>query len=233
MQHFESGQTGPGTPEGGISPEKASRWAEIVSENIGGFTIIKQGIELGLPAPVLEAQLQKILANGDNQGDFWYEYKLRKNLQARLGYGEDSDIKDAGIRAYAQAMTLSSAQTAIQLAEELYGAESAEYTAAVQRGKMLDEADVARQAEVGAMLSGEKTTITLTHDATLFSMEENPRFDDDVFWSEIHGNFNPEVAEALLSLTIEEKQTTKVLEFFEQYGYDLDDLETFLPISFE
>ncbi len=127
-----------------------------------------------------------------------------------------------------------------QRAKELYNKRRKERRKKEQKGRkwrIVSKTNKDREAE-GAVI--------LVLDATFFDLFEAIESDegievelDELFWSEVYervGSHFDEDAQGELEKFFDQPalaKTTKVLEFFEKYGYSKEEVEAFLPIRFK
>lgn len=196
---------------------------EYSPQDVGWKAPDKEGIPTALLEPYFKAEVEK------RWGDGVYEYELRKNL----GFGTDEEIRQAGIWGYQPEMKAGRFMAAAEIAFKVFG----------EGSKELALANYYREMFVGGKII-EHTThedydpetgilAVISPDATIAVLEDNDALDDDVFYYELWKNFGKEVQDALIDLSTEERETTKVLDFFGRFGFDQADIELYLPIKFE
>ncbi|GEM_PF-4867555 len=236
-------------PEGVINPEEEARKQETL-EKIGSSTAyyIDEARKFGIPEDEIEARfLQVAEENIMNETDSPATIlKIMGNMRISTRQRVEEVVRKACEKA------LLERPSNMVAAEYLFGLDSEEYKRAKElRDKELREEQENEERERGGRVeiltvkgdiedvpSENDATINesrdhlealLSEDTTLKDLFNAMNYDLSVaFWLEIHDQFS-EVVDRLMEL---ENSDIKVLDFFDEFGYDKSDLEVFLPIRF-
>ena len=206
----------------------------------GNFDALKKARREGSPEAVLRGVVQIIVA--EKREDFRFVFFLKKALlKDGFSFVSEDDVRRAGGDAYQKALEGGRPLEAVEVASALYGKQSKEYQHAWQCAKA-DSGEKTKETLEGEEEDEEEEwTANIPQNSTIFNLFEAIESGDDnlehtdIFWSEIHDNFNPEVADELFEIQHNEKlgAGTKVVDFFEKHGYSKKDIEIFLPVKFE
>lgn len=238
--------------EGEAGQEESSefdseKWEEIkANKGMGTYRVLTQGMEMGVPQSELEIFFQEIIALKRSQGDYRFEFDLRKSLsRTSQNWGSPEEIRIIGDRAYQEEFAHNDFAAAASLAKDLYGKDSSEYITAIGAVKANEEIeqDAARikakpfMAEEDEEDEEEPTIrIKLSTDATLADLfsardtiEEAEGLGSLELEAELHDNFDEGLVEKILD---NQGGNEKVIDFFARYGRSKEDIETYLPIKF-
>jgi hypothetical protein len=177
------------------------------------------------------------------------QYDALYAFNKQMGIGTPEELKAIGDRAYQYALKKDMFNTAMKLAEELYGKDSEEWQRAYQvmdgvRQKMQEaqkSRDVKKTKEHPE--DGREIRVLLSKDATFADLfaaidalekkegEGVVHLDD-----ELADNFDEKIAEEILAfrgIDNNKAASTKVIDFFKAHGLPQSDIITLLPIKFK
>lgn len=228
-------------PEKPTSPESynEAEW-EKLKQNGAAFALNK-GRRIGVPQEELDRFAQDVITLETESQNYGLVYRFRKNM----GIGTEEDIKIAGEQAYKFFLESGDSNSAMGVAEDVYGRGSDEWQRAHETNKVEREKTEKKRKRKEEKMEDEEQELdaTISRDATfadLFNVidaiEEEEGLGKLHFEEELWDNFDSEIAEAVLAfrnVQADRAATTKVLDFFKERGYPQNDVSVFLPIKFK
>lgn len=239
---LEQSQMKPAGDKGGIPENPASpaydevKWKTLMEG--GAAFAIKKGKEMGVSPEELDRYARGVIAQGINDNQLGFVYRFRKNMKI----GTEEEVKNAGEQAYRLFLERDDPGSAISIAEEVYGKDSAEWRCAHQaieaKWKQSEKRRKRREKKEGRQ---PELRVTISRDATfadLFNaidaIEEHEGLDKFRFYEELLDNFGPDIAAEVLNFRGQtDETTTTIVDFFKKRGYSQKDITVFLPIKFK
>ena len=210
-----------------IQPNKESNmeynkeeWENLKNEKGPAIAII-EGRKINVPEEIIEEFAHEIITQKIEEEDFFFIYRFRKNMKI----GTEEEIKKSGERALKFYIETEERETALRIAEDLYGRDNKEW----------EEINKIIESKTESNLS-----VTISEDSTfaeLFramdSIEKINGLGSLHFEEELYDNFDPKIAEKIIeSHQNNSMDNIKILDFFKDEGYSKDDVSTYLPIKF-
>ena len=248
----------PASPSEENAPKKEIRWASGLVEHLtekeikerfeqskpeGPFTVIRVGTQLGISPETLTAYAKSEIAKKAESGNFAGAVNLLALADTHDVFVGTKEELDSAVREfYAESMLQENYDGAMECArlKGEWGMNSPEYKAALAGFKKKTQGEDWEEKEEKREKELEKWSAKISRGATIKDLfdviyENGGNFEEsDIFWSEIHDNFNDEVGEELLELESDPRGAgIKVIDFFKKHGYSKKDIEIFLPVKFK
>jgi len=211
----------------GVDPPLYSRGADVVKiardNGIGEEKIRSYGLKV----------IDWLIRDDDEE--------TARRFAGNMKIADDSEIDDMKIKIYRELFAKNPSN--LFLAASLYGKDSDEYGRAEKLARAAEGGKKKKAAKRWEMVAGpEKKTVFFARNANMedlfASLESADDTDEepweDIFWSEIYDQFGAEVAEEI-EMARQERATagkTKIIDFFRGRGYEIDDIEKYLPVKF-
>ena len=210
------------------------------AKSTGALAAIEQGFQLRISGEKIEEFAKTTIAENINMG----RYLEAINILARadmggLNMGSSEEIEATTTGLYGKCLQEKKYHAAIEIARMKWGKQSEQYKGALKAYEEDPENKALREAEEKREKELEKWSAKISKDATIADLLEAVEESDenlgqsDIFYGELHDNFNPEVADELLELDLAGRQNIKVVDFFKKHGYSKKDIEIFLPVKFK
>jgi len=218
----------------GFSEYDTGAWERLKAEEKPVFAISKAR-ENGVPEEIVQQFGREVVLLKENEDGADAAFRFMKNMNI----GEPEERGAMAQKAYDAYMKEGDYGYAMAIAQDAFGKESDEWKRAKDAEDDASKNESKRESEVeDEDVEGEP--ISISKKATLADLfkaiddiEVQTELGATHFEDELHDNFDKEIVQRLLGLRdTQEASTISVINFFKEYGYDVSDIEIFLPVKF-
>jgi hypothetical protein len=208
-------------------------WERLKRERKPVF-VIDEARKIGVPEDVVqqfgrEAAETKEREDGADAAFRFMHYMKIGEPEERLALAQ---------KAYKGYMEVDDYGYAMAIAQDAFGKESDEWKtanaandAAWKKSAKREQREDEEPTDEPIIISKNATVADLFK--VIDAFEEKTELGASHFEEELHDNFDTEIVQRLLALRdTPEAATLGVVDFFKEYDYDADDVQTFLPIKF-
>lgn len=220
------------------SPEKQFEKAKAENATVA----IKLGLQLEIPREKIEEYAKASMAQEISLGNYLRAINILRDADvAGLNIGSFEEIEAVTSDLFNKCLQERKYNSAIEIARMKWGDDSEQYKKALEVYENDPENMALRRVEEKKERRLEKWSAKISKDATFKDLfdavddrDEELR-QSELFMSEVWDNFDQEICDEILDMQSDDIKAvgTKVVEFFEKYGYSKKDIETFLPVKFK